>query len=575
MQIRALSKNKLLALLLALVMVAAACGGNDDDGAQAGGDTGTDTTASDSEGSEPKESTEEPVYGGEVIVGLEAETTGLRPWEDTCSNPCYNQMSAIYDRLLDTNADGEVTGGVATGIEPNDDLTEFTIEIREGVTFSDGTPVTAQTIVDMFEIQKNGAVATGVISSAGLETVEAVDEMTVKYTLSAPNAGFPDALTAAPIGFVFQPAAAAADPDAFNENPIGTGPFTLVSWDRDNEMIVERNPDYWMTSPDGDELPYLDRVKFRPIPDEGTRLDSLLAGTIDVMQSLRQSTIRDARDAGGDIDLYEFQGSNSGGSIFNTAMAPVDDLRVRKGLTQTIDQEALIDILGGTGISQPATQYFSTDSPWYSEEAAAAYPEFDQEAGKTLLQEYVDDPDRSDGKSPGDRIELQFNCPPDPSLIQLSQAYKEFWEATGLVTVTLNQFEQAAHIQNALTDEFMINCWRVGSDADPASFLNPAFAPPDQSPVNFTNYDNQELRDLLEQAKATADVEERKQLYSDAMVILAEDVPNIYTGYTAMVLATKPVVQNLDGWHVPSGELGEGVAEAIGRYHEVFRTDAG
>lgn len=574
MQFRGLTKIKALALLLALMMVAAACGGNDDDGGTAAPE---DTSGQDggSEDDGPSETEGDPVYGGEIIVGIEAETTGLRPWDDTCSAPCYNQMSAIYDRLLETDAEGQITGGVATEITPNDDLSEFTLTLRDGVMFTDGTPVTAENIAKMFELQKTGDVASGVVSAAGLESVEAVDETTVKYTLSAANAGFPDLLTAAPLGFVFQADAAMADPDSFNDNPIATGPFTLVSWDRDNEMVMERNPDYWLTDPDGNELPYLDGVSFRPIPDEGTRLDSLLAGTIDVMQSLRQSTIRDARENEGDIDLYEFQGSNSGGSIFNTAMAPVDDLRVRLGLTHSIDQEALIEILGGTGISDPATQYFSTDSPWYSEEAAEAYPDFDQDKAKELLQEYIDDSARSDGKSPGDTIELQFNCPPDPSLIQLSQAYKEFWEATGLVTVTLNQFEQAAHIQNALTNEYMINCWRVGADADPASFLNSAFAPPDASPVNFTNYDNPDLQAILAEAKASGDMEERKQLYSDAMVILAENVPNIYTGYTAMVLATKPVVVGLDGWHVPSGELGEGVAEAIGRYHEVFRTDAG
>jgi peptide/nickel transport system substrate-binding protein len=571
MHSRALTRTKVIALLLSLTMFAAACGDDDTDSAIPD-DASAENGGSDAE---PSETEDDPVYGGTVIVGLEAETTGLRPWEDTCSSPCYHQMSALYDRLLETDSEGQITGGLATGIEANEDLTEFTLTLRDGVTFTDGTPLTAENVAKMFELQKTGAVASGVVSSAGLESVEAVDDKTVRYTLSSPNAGFPDLLTAAPLGFVFQAEAAMADPDSFNTNPIGTGPFTLVSWDRDNEMVMERNPDYWMTDLEGNQLPYLDGVSFRPIPDEGTRLDSLLAGTVDVMQTLRQSTIRDARENEGQIDLFEFQGSNSGGSIFNTAKAPVDDVRVRQGLAHSIDQAALIEILGGTDISEPATQYFSPDSPWYSEAAAEAYPDFDQEGGKQLLQSYIDDPERSDGKSPGANIELQFNCPPDPSLIQLSQAYKEFWEATGLVTVTLNQFEQAAHIQNALTDEYMINCWRVGADADPASFLNSAFAPPDKSPVNFTNYDNPELQAILAEAKASADPDERKALYEDAMLLLAEELPNVYTGYTAMLLAAKPVVVGLNGWHVPSGELGEGVAEAHGRYHEVFRTDVG
>jgi peptide/nickel transport system substrate-binding protein len=552
---------------MALLLFAAACG-NDDDGdaaAPGGDDDDEDTTTT-------TEDPGEAVPGGELIVGIEAETTGMRPWEDTCSAPCYNQMIAVYDKLFELTSDGEVGGWVAETIESNDDLTEWTVTLREGVEFSDGTPVTSDTIVQMFEVQQGGAVSSGVIGSAGLESVEAVDERTVLYTLNAANAGFPDTLTRAPLGMVFQPEAAAADPDSFNQNPIGTGPFTLVSWDRDNEMVLEKNPNYWQTDEAGNQLPYLDRLVFRPIPDEGTRLDSLLAGTIDGMQSLRQSTIRDALENEGDIIVHQFQGSNAGGSIFNTAEPPVDDLRVRQGLAHAVDRERLVDVLGGTGISDPASQYFSPDSPWFSQEAADAYPDFDQDRAKELLQEYIDDPDRSDGRSPGDPLNLEFNCPPDPSLIQISQAYKEFWEATGLASVTLNQFEQAAHIQNAMNDDYMINCWRVGDDGDPATFLNPAFADPETSPLNFTNYANEEVQDLLNQAKETDDVDERKSLYADVMMILAEEVPNIYTGYTAMAIATAPDVAGLDSWTLPDGSEGTGISRAEGRYHQVFRT---
>jgi peptide/nickel transport system substrate-binding protein len=552
---------------MALLLFAAACG-NDDDGdaaAPGGDDDDEDTTTT-------TEDPGEAVPGGELIVGIEAETTGMRPWEDTCSAPCYNQMIAVYDKLFELTSDGEVGGWVAESIESNDDLTEWTVTLREGVEFSDGTPVTSDTIVQMFEVQQGGAVSSGVIGSAGLESVEAVDERTVLYTLNAANAGFPDTLTRAPLGMVFQPEAAAADPDSFNQNPIGTGPFTLVSWDRDNEMVLEKNPNYWQTDEAGNQLPYLDRLVFRPIPDEGTRLDSLLAGTIDGMQSLRQSTIRDALENEGDIIVHQFQGSNAGGSIFNTAEPPVDDLRVRQGLAHAVDRERLVDVLGGTGISDPASQYFSPDSPWFSQEAADAYPAFDQDRAKELLQEYIDDPDRSDGRSPGDPLNLEFNCPPDPSLIQISQAYKEFWEATGLASVTLNQFEQAAHIQNAMNDDYMINCWRVGDDGDPATFLNPAFADPETSPLNFTNYANEEVQDLLNQAKETDDVDERKSLYGDVMMILAEEVPNIYTGYTAMAIATAPDVAGLDSWTLPDGSEGTGISRAEGRYHQVFRT---
>ncbi len=156
----------------------------------------------------------------------------------------------------------------------------------------------------------------------------ALDDLTVQYTLSHPTRRSPSALASAPIGMPFDPAAAAADSSGYSLNPIGTGPFAIKSRDIDNETVVEKNPDYWRTDADGVQLPYLDSVSFRPIPDEGTRLDALLSGTTTAMQTLRQGTIRDARNAaGGDsIKLIEFQGNSTGGGMYNTAIAPFDDV---------------------------------------------------------------------------------------------------------------------------------------------------------------------------------------------------------------------------------------------------------
>ena len=84
-----------------------------------------------------------------------------------------------------------------------------------------------------------------------------------------------------------------------------------------------------------------------------------------------------------------------------------DSVRVRRGLTQMNSQANVIEALGGTGISLPGTQWFSPDSPWYSEEVAAAWPTFDFDAGAATLQEYIDDPERSDGKAPGELIDVE------------------------------------------------------------------------------------------------------------------------------------------------------------------------
>ena len=280
-----------LAIPLTLAFVAASCGSDD---SSSDGDTGSETTeapdATDGEdGGEPAATVPdvdtsvapedaEAVYGGTVTIGLEADATGLRPWEDSCSSPCYNIMRSIYDPLTDQTAEGTYEPFLAESIESNEDFTVWTMTLRPDVTFHNGTLLTAQTIADMFPIQLAGAAGQSGITGASLEGVTAVDELTVEYTLSAPNVAFPARSATAPIGFPFDPAAAAADPVGYSTAPIGTGPFVIANRDQDNETIVERNPDYWYTDTDGNQLPFLDSISFRPIPDEGTRLDALDLG---------------------------------------------------------------------------------------------------------------------------------------------------------------------------------------------------------------------------------------------------------------------------------------------------------
>ncbi len=576
-----------LAIPLALAFVAASCGSDDSSSdTDTGGETTEATETETTEGGEEAApvtaeeevetsvvaETEEAVYGGTVTIGLESEATGLRPWEDSCSAPCYNIMRSIYDPLMERTAEGTFEPFLAESLESNEDFTVWTMTLRPDIAFHDGTPLTAQTIVDMFPLQQAGAAGSSAIAAAKLVSVTATDELTVEYGLSGPFVAFPSFLSLAPIGFPFEPAAATADSAGFSTAPIGTGPFVIASRDIDNETIVERNPDYWYVDANGNQLPFLDSVSFRPIPDEGTRLDALLSGTTNAAQSLRQGTIRDARNASG-IELIEFQGNSTGGGMFNTLLAPYDDVRVRTGLISMNNQENVIEALGGAGISLPTSQMFSADSPWWTQEAEDAYFTFDFEKGKALLQEYIDDPARSDGKAPGDKIDVELSCPPDPTLIAAMQVIEQVWTGSEQVNVTLTQFDQATHINNAVSDIHQAHCWRWGSESDPSVAVDPFVAPAEVSVANFTNYDDPEMQEWAAAAAATDDIAERKALYSQIMVRINELGLTWYSGGTAVMIAHAPGVQGFNTWTLPSGELGSGIApEAQTRWFQVFIT---
>jgi peptide/nickel transport system substrate-binding protein len=620
----------LLAILFALALIASACGGSDgvvdavtdaaDDAVDAAGDAADDAVeavedamddeedAMDDEEVENEDVVEagteaegdvdtaveavdvERQQGGELIIGLEAESVGMRPWEDTCSSPCYNMLATIYDKLMESNSDGGYSPWLLSDISPNDDFTAWTGTLRSGITFHNGVELTAQTIADSWPIWQEGSQSSSAIGASNLADIQATGDLEVTWTLSQPNSAFPAFLSRAPLGMVFEPGAA-ADADAFNEAPVGTGAYMMVSRDLDNETVMERNPDYWMSDKNGTQLPYIDSLVFRPIPDEGTRLDAVLSGTTGVAHTLRQGTIRDgraARDGGADLTMFEFQGNNVGGGMFNVLIPPFDDVRVRRALVHLNPQDQVIEALGGTGISLPGTQWFSPDSPWYSEKVAAAWPQFDFEGGVALLSEYINDPARSDGKGVGEPIEAELSCPPDPTLIAAMQVIEQIWSSTGLITTNLTNYDQQTHIgyalggDNGFVGSHTTHCWRFSDDEDPSISLNQAFAPPTAeiaeaagvpgvvSPLNFSNYFDGEVFTNLIAATRTADFEERYALYEAVSMKIAEETPIWWSGHTATALISDSSVNGVTSWETPDGILGSGMPNAEGRWAQVW-----
>ena len=537
--------------LVGLLLGSAACGGGGDDSGPAQEGTVEDVSEQG-----------DPVEGGEITVGLEAETNSWTPGEGAFSNSGTTVAYAIYDPLMKRNTDGEVRPFLAESMEPNQDLTAWTLKLRPDIQFHDGTPLNAEALKTIFDTYLLAPTSNVRNTLADVSSLDVVDDLTVEYKLKQPNAAFPDVLTGSP-GWPFSPTAAAENgPDA-GANPVGTGPFKFVSWQRDSNFVVEKNEDYWR-----DGLPYLDGITFRPIPDEDTRLSSLQSGDIDVLQTLRQSTVAKAREVEG-VDNYEYLGNNSGGSIINTSIPPFDDLRVRQALAYGIDQPALIEVIGGTGLTPDASQYFSPDSPFYSEQAAEAFPTYDAERAQELYDEYINDPQRSDGQPVGTNISFTYRCPPDPTLNELSQLYQSFWNQLGM-DVQLETVEQAAHVQNGIAKEYEVQCWRVGAETDPYTTLKNAFT---EGPLNFTGYTSTAIDEGLDTLRTTTDVEERKAAVEQISMDISENVPNLFTGYTLTDVAVRDVVKNVDGWTFPDGAEGDGVPGAQTMWGEVWTTE--
>lgn len=554
-------------LMVAVIFVAACSSGSE------GGD-GDETGVRAPE----EESEVTPEYGGTIIVGLEAETNSWLPGVAQPANGGAVVFNAIYDPLVVRAASGEVVPYLAETIEPNDDFTRYSVTLPEGVLFHDGTELTAEGIKTMFD---EFLVAPGAVTASGLTgvTVEVTGPYTYDYVLETGDAVFLDNLLLT-AGYPFSVEAVRSFGEDAGANPVGTGPFVFESWTRDGELRVTRNEDYWRTDAEGNQLPYLDAVVFRPIPDEDTRVDSLESGDIDMMQTLRQSTVRRARelvDAGGFVS-NEWVGNVGTATIMNTLKPPFDDRRVRQALVHAVDQEQLIEVLGGTGITPPQTQWFSDDSPWWSEAVAEAWPGYDPDRAQELLDDYIDDPDRSDGLAPGTPIGFTFHCPPDPSLVELSQAYQAFWQQVGL-EVDLNSLEQSALIDQALgansdpplSGDYEVQCWRAGSDNDPYTAWRRSFGPWEAEVLNFTNFTHPTITENVEKLRVESDIDVRKELVEEISLVLAEEVPSTWTGGTATAVAASEDIHGFLTPTTPGGEEIDGAANAVIRTVSIWR----
>ena len=539
--------------LVGALLGTAACGGDD-----GGGGNGSATGAEEDEFSEQGD----PVEGGEITVALEAETNSWLPGEGSFANSGTTVAYALYDPLMKRTEDGEIRPYLAESMEPNADFTTWTLKLRPDIQFHDGTPLNAEALKSNFDDYLTAPTSNVAATLAEVTALNVVDDLTVEYVLAETNAAFPDVLTGSP-GWPFSPTNAAELGEDAGANPVGTGPFRFVSWQRDSNLVVEKNEDYWR-----DGLPYLDGITFRPIPDEDTRLSSLQSGDVDVMQTLRQSTVAKAREVDG-VDNYEYLGNNSGSSIINTTKPPFDDVRVRRALAFGIDQPALIDVIGGTGLTPDASQYFSPDSPFYSEEVAEAFPTYDLEQAQESYDDYINDPQRSDGQPVGTDIAFTYNCVPDPTLNELSQLYQSFWSQLGM-DVELSSVEQAAHVQNGITKNYDVQCWRVGAETDPYFTLKNNFT---EGPLGVTGYTSAAIDEGLDTLRTTTDIEERKGAVEQIGLDIAENVPNLFTGYTLTDIAVRDVVKNVDGWTFPDDSPGDGVPGAQAMWVEVWTTE--
>lgn len=519
------------ALFLALGFVVAVCSGGDDGGD--GGGAGADGTGD--EGT--------PTPGGRVIYGLEAETVdGWCIPEGELAISGIQVATTIYDTLTRPNAEGAMEPWLAESVEPNQDSTQWTITLPEGVTFHDGSELTAEVVKNNIDAWRgeypgrNPTLLAFVFQE--VESVEVVDPLTVRVNTARPWASFDAYLWASGrVGIIAQ--AQLDDAQTCDRNLIGTGPFQLVDWTPNQSFVAEKNPNYWATDADGNQLPYLDEIEYRPIVEGVQRFNALQSGEINAMHISEPELVADLRDLGdtGEVNTYETDEFGEVSYVMlNSSQPPFDNILARQAVAYAAPEfEEFNTILGGDILNQ-ATGPFAPGNIGNLE--ASEFPEFpthDPDRARDLVEQYE--------AETGQPLSFTYTAQQTQYTVEQAQFLKEAVEEVGM-TMEIEQIDQSAIIDTAVQGDFQA-----------INFRNHPGGPPDLqynwwytgSPVNFGRIQDPEIDRLLDEGRAAADPAEQERIYEELNLRFGEQLWNLWIYYTVWSVATAPDVHGVPG----------------------------
>jgi peptide/nickel transport system substrate-binding protein len=450
---------------------------------------------------------EKPVLGGELRMGLESAVSTLDPGVGVAQPTDKIIALAVYDPLVSFDKDNKFTPFLAESVTAADDLMSWTVVLRKGIKFQDGTDFNADAVVAHWLRMADPATGSTWATSAGQQKPSKKDDSTVVFTMDAPNVGFINDLTTA-MGFIPSPTAVAKDPKAFGLNPVGTGPFKITTFEAGGDIVVAKNANYWRKDDAGGALPYLDKITFKPIPDSSKRLQALQNGELDLINTADTTTVIAAEKA--KLKVQRVTGASSGNLLFNNKKEPLTDLRVRQALAYATNRDEINTVVY-SGVREPAYSVFATNSPYFNK--AATQPKFDIEKAKALLKDY------------GKPVSLTVECIPTPEVSQIFEVLKNQWEAAG-IKVEYKEQEQGAYVARIFgkVGDYQVGCFRTNQFVEPDQ-IRSGYTTDDKNNLIF--YGNPEVDKLFNEGKATADFAKRKAAYDKIQDILVKEVPGI------------------------------------------------
>lgn len=462
--------------------------------------------------------------GGALRVALDGRITTLDP-QNAGDASTVQVTRQIFETLVD-EVGGRIVPKLAESWSVSADGRTWTLSLRRGVKFHDGTDLDAAAVVASFDRARLttdalrgppsadrfaafAALWGGFDGASVLVKVEAKDPATVVFTTRVPFGPFLSAL-AAPASAIVSPASLRQDPIGWagigSRGAAGTGPFVFRpgAWQGDGEIALERNPAYWAKDQAGTPLPYLERVVFRALPDEATRVAALRAGDVDAVRDLSPAALTAVR---ADPKL-EVLARPALGVVYlglRRSMAPFDRLEARRAVAAALDEDALASA-AFAGEAKAATQFVAPGTLGY-DDTILEFARQDTAAARRLLADA--------GHAQGLEVDLYYPTAWRPAYVEARRVAESV--AADLARIGINATPRATDGATLRADAgagrfaLWLDDW-IGASADPDASLGALFASAD--PV---------IGELLRQARSETDESKRGELYKQVSKLVQRD----------------------------------------------------
>ncbi|WP_291381244.1 ABC transporter substrate-binding protein [Demequina sp.] len=462
------------------------------------------------------DATSAPASSDTLVAAIGGEPDQLDP-HITSAYFSFEVLENVYDTLVEPDDSLEMQPALAESWDISDDQLTWTFTLRQGVTFHDGSPLTADDVAYSYNRIINDALTTS-WRFAAVESVTAVDNSTVEIKVSQPTPNLL-ALIGGYKGMAIVEQSNVESGD-ITTNPIGTGPYSVAEYVSGDHITLTANPDYWGGAPS------VDTVEFRFISDGNTAMTALKNGEIDWTDSI---PVQQVESLTGDdsINLTVAPSTDYWYLAMNENRAPWNDVRVRQAVAYAIDRDAILQATTyGTGVLNQLA--IPEQSGWYTE-----YHKYSYDPAKA--QQLFDDAGFTGAT-------LDFLATSDyPETVTTGQILADELKPYG-IDVQIRTLDFATWLDEEGSgnfDMFMLS-WLGNLDPDDFYYAQHRTG----GGFNFQGYSNPEVDALLDAGRTETDVAARKELYAQAATMIADDVSYLYLYNPAVIQAWSP---NLTG----------------------------